>query len=160
MIESTHDYKSWRDSLHDSAKPEPDEHEIRFYSHDYTADTTLEYTRQGDRAELTLSFSSEDPDMGVEEMVYGGENRESMAELVSDLKSEITGYLDAGTTLTPYFDRTPTIRASLAEVQITLMISLLMVILTRRFIRPEEDRLLTSFGAAFDAYVSQTRRWI
>ena len=29
------------------------------------------------------------------EMVYGGESRESIAELVSDLKSEITGYLDA-----------------------------------------------------------------
>lgn len=40
------------------------------------------------------------------------------------------------------------------------LVPLLMVILTRRFIRPEEDRLLTSFGAAFDAYVSQTRRWI
>ena len=98
MIESTHDYENWRDILHDSPRPEPDEHQIRFYSHDYTADTTLEYTRQGDRAELTLSFSSEDPDMGVEEMVYGGENRESMAELVSDLKSEITGYLDAADT--------------------------------------------------------------
>ena len=95
MIESTHDYENWRDSLHDTPKPEADEHQVRFYSHDYTADTTLEYTRQGDRAELTLSFSSEDPDMGVEEMVYGGENQESMAELVSDLKSEITGYLDA-----------------------------------------------------------------
>ena len=95
MIESTHDYENWRDSLHDTPKPEADEHQVRFYSHDYTADTTLEYTRQGDRAELTLSFSSEDPDMGVEEMVYGGENRESTAELVSDLKSEITGYLDA-----------------------------------------------------------------
>lgn len=92
MIESTHDYENWRDSLHDNPMPEADEHQVRFYSHDYTADTTLEYNRQGDRAELTLSFSSEDPDMGVEEMVYGGESRESMAELVSDLKSEITGY--------------------------------------------------------------------
>ena len=50
MIESTHDYENWRDILHDSPRPEPDEHQIRFYSHDYTADTTLEYTRQGDRA--------------------------------------------------------------------------------------------------------------
>lgn len=98
MIESTRDYESWRDSLHDRPVPEADEHQTRVYSHDYTADTTLEYTRQGERAELTLSFSSEDPDMGVEEMVYGGENRESMAELVSELKSEITGYLDAAET--------------------------------------------------------------
>ena len=101
MIESIRDYENWRDSLYDSPRPdlepasEIQEHEVRFYSHDYPADTTLEYTRQGDHAELTLSFSSEDPDMGVEEMVYGGESRESMAELVSDLKGEITGYLDA-----------------------------------------------------------------
>jgi len=39
-------------------------------------------------------------------------------------------YLQPGTTLTPYFDGTPTIRASLHEVQATLLISLLMVMLT------------------------------
>jgi multidrug efflux pump len=43
---------------------------------------------------------------------------------------ELRAYLQPGTTLTPYFDRTPTIRASLHEVQATLMISLVMVILT------------------------------
>ena len=99
MIESTLDYENWRDSLHDRPMPEPDEHQVRFYSHDYTADTTLDYTRQGDRAELTLSFSSEDPDMGVEEMVYGGESRESMAELVSDLKGEIASYTSMNTSI-------------------------------------------------------------
>ena len=52
---------------------------------------------------------------------------------VDKVKSELpalSGYLQAGTTMTPYFDRTPTIRASLAEVQITLLISLAMVVLT------------------------------
>ena len=44
MIESTHDYENWRDSLRDNPMPEADEHQVRFYSHDYTADTTLEYT--------------------------------------------------------------------------------------------------------------------
>jgi multidrug efflux pump len=39
-------------------------------------------------------------------------------------------YLQPGTTLTPYFDGTPTIRASLHEVQATLLISLAMVMLT------------------------------
>ncbi|MEI7036809.1 efflux RND transporter permease subunit [Fulvimonas yonginensis] len=39
-------------------------------------------------------------------------------------------YLSPGTTLTPYFDGTPTIRASLHEVQATLLISLAMVVLT------------------------------
>ncbi|RUL74912.1 efflux RND transporter permease subunit [Dyella choica] len=38
-------------------------------------------------------------------------------------------YLQPGTTLTPYFDGTPTIRASLHEVQATLLISLAMVVL-------------------------------
>lgn len=100
--QSINDYENWRDSQHDSPMSEPDEHQYRFYTHDYTADTTLEYTRQGDHAELRLSFSSEDPDMGTEEMVYGGENRESMAELVSDLKNEITAYLDAADTASFY----------------------------------------------------------
>ena len=43
---------------------------------------------------------------------------------------ELRGYLQPGTTLTPYFDGTPTIRASLHEVQATLLISLAMVVLT------------------------------
>ena len=38
-------------------------------------------------------------------------------------------YLPPGTTLTPYYDRTPTIRSSLHEVEITLLISLAMVVL-------------------------------
>ena len=106
MIESIRDYENWRDSQYDRPGPDPEpemqEHEVRFYSHDYTADTMLEYSRQGERAQLTLAFSSEDLDMGVEEMVYGGESRESMAELVSDLKGEITGYLDAADTASFY----------------------------------------------------------
>ena len=102
MMETIGDYENWRDKQQDSPMPEPDEHQYRFYSHDYTADTTLEYSRMRNRAELTLTFSSEDPDMGAEEMVYGGENRESMAELVSDLKNEITAYLDAADTASFY----------------------------------------------------------
>ncbi|GAB3779223.1 efflux RND transporter permease subunit [Dyella agri] len=39
-------------------------------------------------------------------------------------------YLQPGTTMTPFFDDTPTIRASLHEVQATLLISLMMVVLT------------------------------
>jgi multidrug efflux pump len=39
-------------------------------------------------------------------------------------------WLPAGVTLTPFFDRTPIIRASIDEVQISLLISLGMVILT------------------------------
>lgn len=93
MIDSITDYENWRDSLQDRPMPDTngsDERAYRFYSHDYPADTTLEYTRSGDRAELKLSFSSEDPDMGTEEMLYGGENGESMLELVSDLRNDLT----------------------------------------------------------------------
>jgi multidrug efflux pump len=42
----------------------------------------------------------------------------------------LRNYLQPGTVLTPFFDGTPTIRASLHEVQATLLISLAMVILT------------------------------
>ncbi|MCL1534063.1 efflux RND transporter permease subunit [Xanthomonas nasturtii] len=57
----------------------------------------------------------------------------NVVETVDQVKAqipELRNYLQPGTTLTPYFDRTPTIRASLHEVQATLMISLVMVILT------------------------------
>ena len=96
MIQSIGDYENWRDSQQDRPMPDdgPDERSVRFYSHDYPADTTLEYIRTGDRSELRLSFSSEDADMGTEEMVYGGENGEGMYELVADLRAELTGYLD------------------------------------------------------------------
>ncbi|MCX7515260.1 efflux RND transporter permease subunit [Frateuria hangzhouensis] len=52
---------------------------------------------------------------------------------VDAVKAQVPGlraYLSPGTTLTPYFDGTPTIRASLHEVQATLLISLAMVVLT------------------------------
>ncbi|NUO73618.1 MAG: efflux RND transporter permease subunit, partial [Frateuria sp.] len=52
---------------------------------------------------------------------------------VDSVKAQVPAlraYLPPGTTLTPYFDGTPTIRASLHEVQATLLISLAMVVLT------------------------------
>ena len=97
MIQSIGDFESWRDSQYDRPEPDsagPDQRSFRFYSHDHSADTTLEYTLTGSRAELRLSFSSEDPDMGVEEMLYAGENGESMSELVADLRADLTAYLD------------------------------------------------------------------
>jgi len=57
----------------------------------------------------------------------------NIVETVDRVKAtipELQGYLHPGTRMQAYFDRTPTIRASLAEVQITLLISLAMVILT------------------------------
>ena len=104
MMQSIGDYENWRDAQHDRPMPDdgPDERSVRFYSQDYPADTVLEYTRTGDRSELRLSFSSEDPDMGTEEMVYGADGGESMQEFVSELKAELTGYLDAADTSSFY----------------------------------------------------------
>ncbi len=69
---------------------------------------------------------------GVLMYVYmrSGANVVATVDRVAAQVPALRAYLQAGTALTPYFDRTPTIRASLAEVQITLLISLAMVVLT------------------------------
>jgi protein-S-isoprenylcysteine O-methyltransferase Ste14 len=41
-----------------------------------------------------------------------------------------------------------------------LMLPVFVVVLTRRFILPEEDRLRRRFRAEFARYVTQTRRWL
>jgi protein-S-isoprenylcysteine O-methyltransferase Ste14 len=41
-----------------------------------------------------------------------------------------------------------------------LLVPLLIVLLERRFIRPEEGRLRTAFGDAFERYAAKTRRWL
>ncbi len=51
-------------------------------------------------------------------------------DLVKAQLPTLRTFLQPGTKLTPFFDGTPTIRASLHEVQATLLISLAMVILT------------------------------
>ena len=66
----------------------------RHYSHDYPNDTHLTYTRTGNKAHLELSFQSEDPDMGTEEMIVNSDGGESFHELVSDARAELTDYLD------------------------------------------------------------------
>ncbi|WP_045728490.1 efflux RND transporter permease subunit [Xanthomonas sp. GPE 39] len=57
----------------------------------------------------------------------------NIVETVDRVKAQIPmlhTYLQPGTEMTAYFDRTPTIRASLNEVQATLLISLAMVVMT------------------------------
>ncbi|WP_045762012.1 efflux RND transporter permease subunit [Xanthomonas albilineans] len=57
----------------------------------------------------------------------------NIVETVDRVKAQIPmlhTYLQPGTKMTAYFDRTPTIRASLNEVQATLLISLAMVVMT------------------------------
>ncbi len=98
MIQSIQDYENWRDRQYDLPEPDsttPDEHATYAYSHDYPDDTKLEYVRDGEHAELRLSFTSEDPDTSVEEMLLGSDNVESLPELASDLRADISSYLDA-----------------------------------------------------------------
>ncbi|MGH8145298.1 MAG: efflux RND transporter permease subunit [Rhodanobacteraceae bacterium] len=57
----------------------------------------------------------------------------NVIDTVDGVKNELArlrSLLPPGTQLTPYFDGTPTIRDSIDDVQITLLISLLMVVLT------------------------------
>jgi len=57
----------------------------------------------------------------------------NVIETVDSVKNELPGLrnlLPPGTQLTPYFDETATIRDSINDVQITLLISLAMVVLT------------------------------
>ncbi|MEN5069223.1 efflux RND transporter permease subunit [Stenotrophomonas sp. TWI1183] len=88
----------------------------------------------------------------------------NIVETVDRVKAQIPtlrDYLQPGTTLTPYFDRTPTIRSSLHEVQITLLIALAMVVLTMAlFLRRLAPTLIAAVtvplslaGAALVMYV-------
>ncbi|MHC1480739.1 efflux RND transporter permease subunit [Frateuria aurantia] len=64
--------------------------------------------------------------------VYKQSNANVIATVdkIRALVPELNTYLQPGTRLTPYFDGTPTIRSSLREVQLTLLISLALVVLT------------------------------
>jgi len=88
----------------------------------------------------------------------------NIVETVDRVKAQIPmlrGYLQPGTKMSAYFDRTPTIRASLNEVQATLLISLAMVVLTMAlFLRRLAPTLIAAAtvplslaGAALAMYV-------
>lgn len=63
------------------------------YYHDYPDDTTLEYTENNGRNQIELTFTSEDPDAGMEIMALGG--NDCMEELELELYTEINSYLNA-----------------------------------------------------------------
>lgn len=64
-----------------------------FYTHDHTNDTTYSFERDPDgRGQITMAFTSEDPDYGTEELVFGGNGTEQ--ELRNDLLEEIAECLD------------------------------------------------------------------
>ena len=118
--------------LNDQIRKAPDFANVAISSHDGAVvrlkDIATVYDGQQDAYQAAW-FNGK---RGVLMYVYlrSGDNLVATVDRVKAAIPSLSAYLDAGTTLTPYFDRTPTIRASLAEVQITLMISLAMVILT------------------------------
>ena len=65
-----------------------------YYSHDFPDDTKMivETCKDG-CIQLTLEFTSEDPDMGTETLIYAG-NNSKWIELSRELQEEITDYLD------------------------------------------------------------------
>lgn len=96
--QSIESFEDWRDRQHDRPEPDgdaPDEQIKRSFTHDHPEDTTLTYTRTGAHAELKFAFTSEGPDADVEELLFTGDQRESMAELAADLHAELTAWLDA-----------------------------------------------------------------
>lgn len=92
--QSIEDYENWRDRQYDREPPDPqpDEQYSLKFTHDYENDTQMDITRFGDDFHLRLSFTSEDPDMGTEELEYNGNG--SLGTVVRDLLDEIRNYLD------------------------------------------------------------------
>ena len=66
--------------------------ETIYYTHDYKNDTTYTFKQGTERSEITMTFTSEDPDYGTETLVYGGDGTEK--ELREDLLDEISETLD------------------------------------------------------------------
>ncbi len=62
------------------------------YTHDYENDTTYTFEPGAERSQITMTFTSEDPDYGTEELIYGGDGTEQ--ELRKDLLNEISECLD------------------------------------------------------------------
>lgn len=93
--QSIEDYENWRDRQYDREPPDPqpDEKYSLTHTHDYPNDTQLDVSRFGEDVQLRLSFRSEDPDMGTEELEFNGNG--SIRNLIHDLLEEIREYLDA-----------------------------------------------------------------
>ncbi len=78
-----------------------------YHTHDYTDDTVIEFRITGDRSELELSYTSEDPDYGTETLVYGAEPAETFEDLARELLKELTAYIDYAYSPTYYGDEKP-----------------------------------------------------
>lgn len=70
------------------------ERKVYYHTHDYENDTKLEYVLKEGRSELTLTFASEDPDYGTEELYYNVEPAEDMKTMARELREELSTYID------------------------------------------------------------------
>ena len=75
-----------------------------FYSHDYPDDTKYTYEVRSDGCgQITMEFTSEDPDCGTEVLIYAGDVSET--ELRHELLNEIAACLDRQEAGRPMFVR-------------------------------------------------------
>ena len=66
--------------------------ETLYYTHDYENDTTYTFEPGNTRSQITMTYTSEDPDFGTETLVYGGDGNEK--ELARELLSDLSRCLD------------------------------------------------------------------
>ena len=66
----------------------------KYFTHDYTDDTTVEYVVTGLYSMLNCSFTSEDPDYGTDTIHYTADPVASMEQMAYEMKTEISHYLD------------------------------------------------------------------
>lgn len=71
------------------------QYEITAYAtHNYHNDTKLEYKKNGNEVELKLSFTSEDPDCGTEEMTCSFDDGEKLHMAAQYILIDLAPYND------------------------------------------------------------------
>jgi multidrug efflux pump len=85
---------------------------------------------QGAEDSYQAAWFNGKPSIGIDVYKRPDANVIATVDAIKDELPTLRSLLPPGTKLTPYYDGTPTVRASIDEVQITLLISLAMVVLT------------------------------
>ena len=67
----------------------------KYFDHDYSNDTTIEFVKSGLYTMLNCSFTSEDPNYGTETIHFSGEHDDSMKEVAYNMLREVSIYLDS-----------------------------------------------------------------
>lgn len=65
-----------------------------YYEYNYRGDTTLEFRKTDDRAEIELIYEDEDPDCGTDILVLGGDADKTMLSLCREQLKDIKEFLD------------------------------------------------------------------